>query len=72
MLFNDPIKSILHIAGKKLPMVKPKTIFKTETFEKIFIYTENSNFELQLKGKPISRNGTLAVNGKILAEVTYH
>lgn len=69
---NDPLKSVLHIAGKKLPKVKPKTVFKTDNFEKISIITENDNFELQLHGKPVSRNGTLTANGKILAEVTCH
>lgn len=68
----DPLKSILHIAGNKLPKVKLKTIFKSENFEKISIITENSNMELHLNGKPISRNGTPALNGKLLAEVTCH
>ncbi|MBL7557372.1 MAG: hypothetical protein JNM24_16205 [Bdellovibrionaceae bacterium] len=69
---NDPVNSILNMAGKRFLKVKPKTVFKTQNYEKISIDIENNTFELQLNGKPISRNGTLAVNGKLLAKVTCH
>ncbi len=69
---NQPSKETLTIASKSLPGVRPKTIFKTENFEKISIVIGIQNFELELKGKPISRNGVLKVDGKILADVTCH
>ena len=69
---NNPTKSVLIIAGKKLPGVVPKTILKTDNFEKISIVIENKNIELELKGKPISRNGTLKLDGELLADVTCH
>jgi hypothetical protein len=69
---NDPTKSDLVIAGKKLSGISPTTIFKTDTLEKISIEIEASKIELELKGKPISRNGTLRLDGKLLADVTCH
>ena len=71
-IYNDPMTSTLIIAGKKLLGVKPETLLKTDNFEKISIIVEAKTLELELKGKPISRNGILKFEGKLLAEVTCH
>ena len=69
---NDPIKSRLLIGGREFPGLNPETLWKTETFEKISIHHGGGNLELELNGKPISRNGFLKENGKVLADVTCH
>ena len=69
---NDPLRSILKIAGTVFPGAKPKTHLNTDKFEKISILLQNKILELELHGKPISRNGFLKVDGKLLADVTCH
>ena len=69
---NDPLSSNLVIAGKKNIGVKPEILIKTDNFEKITISINNDKLELHLNGKPLSRNGTLSINGKVLAEITCH
>lgn len=69
---NNPVKSTLRIAGLTFPNIKPETMLKTDTFERILIADGVDSFLLDLNGKPISRNGSLKKNGKLLADVTCH
>ncbi|MBT7610010.1 MAG: hypothetical protein HN576_09650, partial [Bacteriovoracaceae bacterium] len=50
----------------------PKTISKTEIFEKILIKHKSGQLELEINGKPISRNGYLKESGKLIADITCH
>lgn len=69
---NNPISSTLFIAGREFPKLDPVSELKTETYEKISIKSGNDQLELELRGKPISRNGKLTVNGQVVADVTCH
>ncbi len=69
---NDPFDSKLVVAGQSFPLVNPKTLLKTETFERIQIDLAKDILELELEGKPLSRQGTLKINGKVVADVTCH
>ena len=69
---NDPLTSKLFIAGKEFSRLNPVSDFKTETYEKISISAGSEQLGLGLKGKPISRNGTMTFNGLTLANVTCH
>ncbi len=69
---NDPLSSKLFIAGKEFSKLNPVSDLKTEIYEKISIDSGRDHLVLELKGKPISRNGTMAVNGVIIADVTCH
>lgn len=69
---NNPTKSILRIAGETFLNIKPETLIKTSNFERILIANGADDFVLDLNGKPISRNGVLKKNGKLLADLTCH
>ncbi len=69
---NNPLKSKLLIAGREFPKLNPETVLKTESYERISIVHETGTLELELNGKPISRNGILKENGVVLARVTCH
>jgi hypothetical protein len=69
---NNPQTSKLIVGKKELLKVDPVSVVKTDRYEKILIKEGNSELILELKGKPISRNGTMAINGKLAAEVTCH
>jgi len=69
---NNPLNSLLLIAGRKYPKLDPKIINKTKDFEQISISNGKDIIELEILGQPISRHGILKVNGKILANITCH
>jgi len=69
---NKPIDSKLLIGKKKFDRLSPKTVIKTESYEKIIIKHDEGQLELELKGKPMSRNGTLSESGKLIADITCH
>ena len=69
---NNPLSSKLFIAGKEFSKLNPVSYLKTENYEKISIESGGDHLGLELKGKPISRNGTMTVNGVMIADVTCH
>jgi hypothetical protein len=69
---NDPVASRLRVGKAELFKSDPVSVVKTESFEKIIIKHGTDQLELELKGKPLSRNGTMTINGKLAAEVTCH
>ncbi len=69
---NDPLKSRLHIARQLIRGVIPRSIWKIDGYEKILIRDVRDSLELEIHGKPLSRNGTLKVNGTLVANVTCH
>jgi hypothetical protein len=69
---NDPLSSALFIAGKEFSKINPVSDWKTEDYEKISIHSDQDDLVLELLGKPISRKGSLRLNGKIVADVTCH
>lgn len=69
---NNPQISKLIVGKKELQTIDPVSVIKTDAYEKILIKEGNNEVVLELKGKPISRNGTMAINGKLAAEVTCH
>lgn len=69
---NDPQSSRLRVGKLELSKVDPVSAVKTESYEKILIKQDSDQLELELKGKPLSRNGTMTINGKLAAEVTCH
>lgn len=71
-IFNDNLKSQLFIGGKEFTNLSPQRTFKGESLEKIKIMNKAERMDLEIKGKPISRNGTLSINGKLVANITCH
>lgn len=69
---NDPSSSRLMIAGKEFSKLNPVSNIKTENYEKLVINSGTDQLGLELKGKPVSRNGTMTVNGATVADVTCH
>lgn len=69
---NDPTSSKLMIGGKEFSKINPVSTFKTENYEKIMIDSGTDQLGLELKGKPLTRNGTMTVNGANMADVTCH
>ena len=69
---NDPTSSKLTIAGKEFLKLNPVSNIKTEIYEKLTINSGTNQIGLELKGKPLSRNGTMTVNGVTVAYVTCH
>ncbi len=69
---NDPTSSKLMIGGKEFSKINPLSTIKTENYEKIVIDSGADQLGLELKGKPVSRNGTMTVNGATVADVTCH
>jgi hypothetical protein len=69
---NNPLKSKLLIAGREIRNLNPETVLKTDSYERISIIHETGTLELELNGKPISRNGVLKENGVVLGKVTCH
>lgn len=69
---NNPQTSKLRVGKLELSNVDPVSAVKTESYEKILIKQNSDQLELELKGKPLSRNGTMTINGKLAAEVTCH
>jgi len=71
-LNNHPSEKTMHIANVSLNNIKPITTYKSETLELITIQNGSQKLELELHGKPISRQGVLKSNGVLLAELTCH
>lgn len=69
---NDPIESTLHIGRVRLAKVQPFTMFKSKLVEIISIRDGNQQLDLELNGKPMSRQGVIKYNGAVLAELTCH
>jgi len=69
---NNPPTSKLYVGGKEFFKVDPVSLFKTHDFERLLIESNGDKLELELKGRPISRNGKMTINGKLAAEVTCH
>ncbi len=68
----SPKTEKLIIAGAFVKGIKPIITFKTDEIEKISITSGVNYLELELLGKPISRNGYLSLNGKKIALLTCH
>ncbi len=68
---NDAVQSKLTIAGQPLN-TKPRQIKKNQDFEEIEISQINQKVVLKIHGEPISRNGTLELNGEQIAKITCH
>ena len=71
-IYNDNLKSQLFIGGKELRETNPQQFFKQEKIEKIKIKYQSDIMNLEIRGKPISRNGKLSINGKYVADITCH
>lgn len=69
---NQPLKSKLLIASREFSKLNPETVLKTESYERISIIHDAGTLELELNGKPISRNGVPKENGVVLGKVTCH
>ena len=69
---NNPLSSALFIAGKEFSKINPVSDWKTDDYEKISIHSGQDDLGLELFGKPISRKGSLRLNGSIVADVTCH
>ncbi len=69
---NKPLTSILIIGGHEFVNLNATTDIKTDSYEKISINTNEGPLVIELHGKPISRNGTLSLNGQVLAHITCH
>ena len=72
IVYNDNLKSQLFIGGKEFTHLNPQRTFKGESLEKIKIQDQAERIDLEIKGKPISRNGILKINGKWVANITCH
>lgn len=68
---NDSVRSKLTISNKKINLM-PKLKKKTNDFEKIEISKDDQKLILKIYGKPISRKGTLELNGEKIAKITCH
>lgn len=68
---NDAVRSKLTISNKSVPLT-PELKEKTVDFEKIEITKNDQRVILKIHGKPISRNGTLELNGERIAKITCH
>ena len=69
---NNPQTSKLIVGEKELLHTDPVSVIKTVDYEKLTIALNQDQLVLELKGRPISRNGTMTINGKLAAEVTCH
>ena len=69
---NQSATSRLVISGKEFKNIDPVTKIKTDSFESIVIKIEQSELIIELKGKPISRNGSLKFGLIELAKITCH
>ena len=69
---NDALYSRLRIGKFELPEVNPVQIEESGNISRIAITMDGAKIELLLQGPPMSRNGPLSVNGKILGSVTCH
>jgi len=69
-IYNNPLTSKLFIGRVEIPNTNPTTLERSSDFERILIKNGNDNIKLELKGRPISRIGTLTINDNLAAEVT--
>ena len=69
---NNPQTSKLIVGKRELKTIDPVSVVKTDNYEKILIKEGSDELVLELNGKPISRNGTMTINGKLAAKVTCH
>lgn len=68
---NDATQSKLAIANQLINK-KPKLIKKSKETEEIEIFDDSQKIILKIHGEPISRNGTLELNGEQIAKITCH
>lgn len=68
----NPIRGIFILGSNKFKNLIPKTILKTNNLERILIKYKQGQLELQIHGKPISRNGILKQGQNTLADITCH
>ena len=71
-IYNNPITSTFRIGKIQFDKIVPKTIVKNDRYEKIIISHAEGQLELELNGRPMSRNGTLKESGKLIADITCH
>jgi len=71
-IVNNGMLSKLSIRSKPFKSEAPSTIFKEGLREKILIKKDGAELIIDVKGKPMSRQGTLKINNELVAEVTCH
>ncbi len=69
---NIATSSTLTIAGKKFNNLDPKVKKKMVGFERIEIELQNGILQLDINGKPMSRNGVLKFSGDLIGDITCH
>ncbi len=69
---NNGMLSKLAIRMKPFKSDPPYTIFKKGLREKILIKKNGKEMVIDIKGKPMSRQGTLSINNELVAKVTCH
>jgi len=69
---NNGMLSKLAIRMKPFKSESPFTILKEGLREKILIKKDGVEIIIDVKGKPMSRQGTLNTNNELVAEITCH
>jgi hypothetical protein len=69
---NNLRQAELTIAGVAIKNAKFETLFKSDNLETIKIVINGRTLFFKLVGKPLSRSGTIAEDGNLLAEITCH
>lgn len=69
---NNGMLSKLSVRAKPFKSEPPFSILKEGLREKILIKKDSNEMIIDVKGKPMSRQGTLKINNELVAEMTCH